>query len=147
MSASKTSGVRLAAGWYRHDEIPFIAKPGDKLVRPKFVVLGHPGIYLPNGLVFHNTPPGEQMVSLEEYAAGYLIRVEAQPQHMRERAIYSAYQMLRNPSRYDLYTNNCDDSVNRALTGKPGSTQRVIITALIAGGIAAAIAKGRIPIR
>lgn len=144
---AKTPGVRLAAGWYSPDEIPFVAKPGDKLIRPKAVLLGHPGIYLPNGMVFHNAPPGEQMTSLREYAAGNLIRVEAQPQRVRDRAIASAYHMLRNPSRYDLSTYNCDDSVNMALSGKPGSTQRVVIAGLLLAAVAAAISKGGVRIR
>jgi len=99
----------------RHDY-----RPGDILARRKAFVM-HKGIALGDGRVLHNTPwRGEHVSTEREFLAGKRLRVTRLDAQARRRALGAAQQSSR---RYNLFTNNCEHTVNRATTGKATSPQ------------------------
>ena len=95
-------------------------QPGDILVRRKGMVM-HQGIALADGRVLHNTPwRGEHVSSEREFRAGKRLRVKQLDQQARRRALNAAEHASR---RYNLFTNNCEHTVNRAAKGQATSPQ------------------------
>lgn len=95
-------------------------QPGDILVRRKGVVM-HKGIALSGGRVLHNTPlRGEHVSSEREFRAGRRLWVKKQDGEARRRALDGAEQAS---GRYNLFTNNCEHTVNRATLGQASSPQ------------------------
>ena len=95
-------------------------QPGDLLARRKGFVM-HRGIALGDGRVLHNTPwRGEHVSSEREFRAGKRLRVYRLDAAARQRALHAAEQASR---RYNLFTNNCEHTVNRATSGTATSPQ------------------------
>ena len=95
-------------------------QPGDILARRKGLVM-HKGIALSDGRVLHNTPwRGEHVSSAREFRAGKRLQVTRLDREARRRALHSAEQ---SSGRYNLFTNNCEHTVNRAVQGKAASPQ------------------------
>ena len=99
-------------------------QPGDIVSRRKGPVM-HKGVVTRDGRVLHNTPfKGEHICSEAEFRAGKRLRVERLEQHERHRALHHADQADRyGGARYNLLTNNCEHTVNRATSGRAHSPQ------------------------
>lgn len=111
------------------------ALPGDIVQRRKGMVM-HTGLVLRDGRVLHNTPGGgEHITSLVEFANGHRVRVRRRDYDQRGRALDGADQLLRNPRRYSLLTNNCEHTAYRASEGRSRSPQLAgwLLTAGVAG--------------
>lgn len=95
-------------------------QPGDILARRKGFVM-HKGVALGDGRVLHNTPwRGEHVSSEREFRAGKPLRVTRLDAAERRLALHAAEQSSR---RYNLFTNNCEHTVNRATSGQATSPQ------------------------
>ena len=95
-------------------------QPGDIVARRKGPVM-HKGIALGDGRILHNTPwRGEHVSTEAEFRAGRRLRVTRLEAEARRRALDSAGHASR---RYNLLTNNCEHTVNRATTGRATSPQ------------------------
>ena len=95
-------------------------QPGDIVARRKGPVM-HKGIVLADGRILHNTPwKGEHVSSEREFRAGRRLRVTVLEAQARRRALHAAEDGLR---RYNLFTNNCEHTVNRAANGRAKSPQ------------------------
>lgn len=107
--------------------------PGDIVSRRKGFVM-HKGIALADGRILHNSPfRGEHICSEAEFRDGKMLYATRLERHQRARALREAD---RDISRgYNLFTNNCEHTVNRATTGIAQSPQ---LQSWIAGvGVAA----------
>ncbi len=96
-------------------------QPGDVVSRRKGFLM-HKGIALRDGRILHNTPfRGEHICSVDEFRAGqrlHATRLERDERHRALRAVDG------DASRaYNLFTNNCEHTVNRATTGRATSPQ------------------------
>lgn len=95
--------------------------PGDVVMRRKGLVM-HKGIALGNGQVFHNTPFGGEHVATEgEFLRGRRLHVQRLEPAARHRALQAA--RTNTPRDYDLFVNNCEHTISRALTGEAESPQ------------------------
>ena len=95
-------------------------RPGDIVARRKWLVM-HRGVALDNGRILHNTPwRGEHVSSEREFRAGRRLRVTRVDPQSRHRALDAAVDGER---RYNLFTNNCEHTVNRTTTGHASSPQ------------------------
>ena len=95
-------------------------QPGDIVARRKGFVM-HKGVVLGDGRILHNTPwRGEHVSTEREFRAGKPLRVTPLDESSRERALATAATSSR---RYNLFTNNCEHTVNRATTGHASSPQ------------------------
>ncbi len=95
-------------------------QPGDIVARRKGPVM-HKGIALGDDRILHNTPwRGEHVSSEAEFRAGRRLRVNRLASDARRRALETAGDASR---RYNLFTNNCEHTVNRAATGRATSPQ------------------------
>ena len=96
-------------------------QPGDIVSRRKGLVM-HKGIVTRDGRVLHNTPfKGEHVCSEAEFRAGERLRVERLERGDRQRVLIRAES--NNARRYNLLTNNCEHTVNRAISGRAHSPQ------------------------
>ena len=108
-------------------------QPGDIVSRRKGFVM-HKGIALRDGRILHNSPfRGEHICSEAEFHDGKTLYATRLEQRERFRALR---ETDRGISRgYNLFTNNCEHTVNRATTGYAESPQ---LQSWIAGvGVAA----------
>lgn len=100
--------------------MPAAYQPGDIVSRRKGPVM-HKGIALDDGRILHNTPWRGEHVSTEcEFRAGRRLRVTRLDDEARRHAVDAARDASR---RYNLFTNNCEHTVNRATTGQAASPQ------------------------
>jgi hypothetical protein len=99
-------------------------QPGDIVSRRKGLVM-HKGVVTRDGRVLHNTPfRGEHICSEAEFRAGRRLRAERLEQRERHRALHHADNVDDySGAGYNLLTNNCEHTVNRATTGKAHSPQ------------------------
>ena len=96
-------------------------QPGDIVARRKGLVM-HKGIVLGDGRILHNRPrKGEHLSSEQEFRAGRRMRVIPLPEAARQRTLRAA--MANDPRPYNLFTNNCEHTVQRAATGRASSPQ------------------------
>ncbi len=100
---------------------------GDVVARRKGPVM-HKGIALGDGRVLHNTPRhGEHISSEEDFLQGRTLYVINKPRPERRRALAHAnnlrYRDVGEFSSYNLFTNNCEHTVNRAHSGRSHSPQ------------------------
>ena len=97
-------------------------QPGDVVARRKGPVM-HKGVVLGEDRILHNTPwRGEHVSTEREFRAGRRLRVTPTDRQIREQAV-GAGAAQENPRRYNLFTNNCEHTVNRITTGRPTSPQ------------------------
>lgn len=91
--------------------------PGAVLKRPKAAgLVEHEGLYLGNGLVFHNTPArGDHISTLADFSQGQSIRIHRTDQHLVPAALIRAQQLAWVNRRYDVASYNCQHSVRKAL--------------------------------
>ncbi|MCY4563188.1 MAG: hypothetical protein OXE40_01765 [Gammaproteobacteria bacterium] len=95
-------------------------KPGDIVARRKGLVM-HKGVVLDDGRILHNTPwRGEHVSTEREFRAGRRLRVTPVDPQARPRSLGAVQHSSR---RYNLFTNNCEHTVNRATTGRATSPQ------------------------
>lgn len=97
---------------------------GALLSAPKRFV-SHVGLYLGNGLIFHNNPEkGEHISSIDEFSWGQPVRIMRilTGQELLG-ALQRASQILSAPKRYDALTNNCEHTLSRALGKAQSSPQ------------------------
>ncbi|MCZ6711414.1 MAG: hypothetical protein O7B25_13720 [Gammaproteobacteria bacterium] len=96
-------------------------QPGDIVSRRKGLVM-HKGIVTRDGRVLHNTPfKGEHICSEAEFRAGKRLWVERLERSERDHALNHAD--AHNARGYNLLTNNCEHTVNRAISGRAHSPQ------------------------
>jgi hypothetical protein len=94
---------------------------GDVLSRRKGLVM-HRGIALGDGRVLHNTPwRGEHITSEAEFRAGHRLSVTRLDRASRERALAHAERITGRG--YNLFSNNCEHTVTRAIDGRARSPQ------------------------
>ena len=107
--------------------------PGDIVSRRKGFVM-HKGIALRDGRILHNSPfRGEHICTEAEFRDGKTLYATRLERPQRARALREADRDI--PRSYNLFTNNCEHTVNRATTGYAESPQ---LQAWIAGvGVAA----------
>ncbi|MDE0064652.1 MAG: hypothetical protein OXP09_03560 [Gammaproteobacteria bacterium] len=95
-------------------------QPGDIVARRKWLVM-HKGVVLDDGRILHNTPwRGEHASTLGEFRAGRRLRVTPTDRRTGRRV---AGAVPHGARRYNLFTNNCEHTVNRATTGRATSPQ------------------------
>ena len=95
-------------------------QPGDIVARRKWLVM-HKGVVLGEGRILHNTPwRGEHVSSEREFRAGRRLRVTPVGEEARRRTLDASGDGAR---RYNLFTNNCEHTVNRVTTGRASSPQ------------------------
>ena len=105
--------------------------------------VNHVGVVVGPDHVLQNTPTkGEHITTVRDFSKGQPVRVisaRINPKDVIERA----RRVLNAPQPYDIFTNNCEHTTNRVLTGSPFSPQLafwVILGSIMAG---IAIAKNR----
>lgn len=109
-------------------------QPGDIVARRKGLVM-HKGVVLGEGRILHNTPwRGEHVSTEREFRAGRQLRVTRAGPRTSQPAPGGAQHSAR---RYNLFTNNCEHTVNRVTTGRATSPQ---LQAWIAGAGMAVVA-------
>jgi len=116
--------------------------PGDTIEVHKGI-FRHPGIYVGFNNVFHNHPSsGEAIVDLTTYDPKGISVLRCRPHSTHVPVILNRInQIMQNPESYSPFTNNCEDSVSKVLTGKAGSPQRegwalfTVIAALTAAAL------------
>lgn len=106
---------------------------GDLVSRRKGILFRHFGVYLGSGRVLHNFPGrGEHVSTLAEFGVGGVIQVHPVTAEKRQWVLRNAYAVLANPQGYELFTNNCEHTVNRIANGSNRSPQlQVVIICLI----------------
>ena len=109
-------------------------QPGDIVARRKGLVM-HKGVVLGEDRILHNTPwRGEHVSSEREFRAGRRLRVTQAGGRISQSALGRKQEGAR---RYNLFTNNCEHTVNRVTTGHATSPQ---LQAWIAGAGLAVVA-------
>jgi len=110
--------------------------PGDIVSRRKGLVM-HRGIALGDGRVLHNTPfKGEHICSESEFRAGKRLYIDRHDAALRKRTLHRAGSVPDSARSYNLFTNNCEHTVSRTMTGRAHSPQ--LRSWLVGGGMAAA---------
>lgn len=95
--------------------------PGDVVSRRKGFVM-HKGLVMRDGSILHNTPfRGEHVCSEAEFRAGQRLYVSHSELDERRRTLNRVNASERRG--YNLFTNNCEHTVNRATTGRSHSPQ------------------------
>ncbi len=114
-------------------------RPGDVVSRRKGPFM-HRGVVLADGSILHNSPfRGEHVVSESEFRAGRRLHVSHTECPRRRRFAAAARPAERG---YNVLTNNCEHTVNRALTGEAKSPQLVSwIAGVGVAGIAFALTR------
>jgi len=112
-------------------------KPSDLLHRSKGVIQ-HTGVYLGNGLVFHNLPEkGVIISSYAEFADGKEVNVTRVELTESKFLAGRLKEIINNDSRYHLFANNCEHVAHYLITGRKMSPQiQAIVIGLIFGGVA-----------
>ncbi|RBO82661.1 lecithin retinol acyltransferase family protein [Marinomonas aquiplantarum] len=120
-------------------------KPGDKLYRSKSIV-EHSGVYLGNNQVVHNSPSNHtEVVGLEEFADGKAVKVISN-QHTDVGELNARVQtLLSKETKYQLFSNNCEQVSSFLLTGKKYSPQIAATGVGFVGGFAGAYISGGKP--
>ena len=96
-------------------------RPGDVVSRRKGLVM-HRGVVLSDGSILHNSPfRGEHVVSEAEFRDGKRLHV-SHTECPRQRRFAAAARPSDSGS-YNLFTNNCEHTVNRAISGESSSPQ------------------------
>lgn len=112
------------------------AKAGDLVSRRKAIVFQHWGVMLDERNVLHNSPAhGEHVTSIEEFAAGHEIVVHPVAPEQRPWVIENACKVLSNPKAYDIFSNNCEHTANRIISGQAYSPQLRLVLAILAIGL------------
>jgi hypothetical protein len=82
----------------------------------------HRGVVLADGNILHNSPlRGEHVVSEAEFRAGR--RLHVSPTDCPRRRRLAAASRPQGGQRYNVLTNNCEHTVNRAVRGASESPQ------------------------
>ena len=119
---------------------------GDHLIVDRDTYL-HRGIAMPGGWVFTSAPGrGEHLCTLAEFAGGRRVVVERIEPSLRYVAVQNAYAMIANPSKYDLWLNNCEHAVNRAYAREARSEQverRALVAVVVTVFVVAIVAARR----
>ncbi|MEM8766032.1 MAG: hypothetical protein AAGE43_01205 [Pseudomonadota bacterium] len=96
-------------------------RPGDVVSRRKGLVM-HRGVVLSDGNILHNSPfRGEHVVSEAEFREGKRLHV-SRTECPRQRR-FAASARPEDGGSYNLFTNNCEHTVSRAMTGEGSSPQ------------------------
>ncbi len=96
-------------------------RPGDVVSRRKGLVM-HRGVVLSDGSILHNSPfRGEHVVSEAEFRDGKRLHV-SRTECPRQRR-FAASARPKDTGGYNLFTNNCEHTVSRAITGESSSPQ------------------------
>lgn len=114
--------------------------PGDVVSRRKGFVM-HKGLVMRDGSILHNTPfRGEHVCSEAEFRAGQRLYVSHSELDERRRTLNRVNASERRG--YNLFTNNCEHTVNRATTGRSHSPQLLLWAAgLGVGAVAFALTR------
>lgn len=116
-------------------ELQMDIEPGDILYRAKYPAT-HTGIYLGNGNVFHNMPAlGEHISSFNDFSEGKKVTVSKTPDAIRSEVLERLNHSLLNPENYNLFTNNCEHTINKVVFNKKRSDQILILVTLLTIGI------------
>jgi len=108
---------------------------GDILYRSKYPAT-HTGIYLGNGNVFHNMPAlGEHISSFHDFSEGKKVTVSKIPDAIRSEVLERLNNALSKPESYNLFTNNCEHTINKVVFNKKRSDQILILITLLTIGI------------
>lgn len=113
------------------------ANPGDIVARDKMIGT-HYGVVLHDGFVLHNTwQRGEHVSSMQSFANGREVRVQRQRPEVQERVLFNASAIIRHPRSYNFFSNNCEHTVTRCLTGKGHSPALGVLSvaALLVGAV------------
>ena len=95
-------------------------RTGDVVSRRKGLVM-HKGLVMADGRILHNTPMrGEHISSESEFRDGKRLHVTAGSDEHRSAAYWALPDRQRS---YNLLTNNCEHTVNRATRGRAESPQ------------------------
>ena len=95
-------------------------RPGDVVSRRKGLVM-HRGVVLNDGSILHNSPfRGEHVVSETEFRDGKRLHVSRTDCPRQRRYAASARP---ESGGYNLFTNNCEHTVSRAMSGEAESPQ------------------------
>lgn len=110
-------------------------KPGDVLTAPKALgFVQHMGLVVGTNQVLQNTPErGEHLSTVEGFAQQRpvkVVRTGADPRLVQARTS----QALRQRSKYDLLSNNCEHTVTKVLNGVAHSPQVIFWCSLAALG-------------
>lgn len=99
--------------------------PGAALARSKAAGwTQHVGIYVGNGIVFHNTPTnGEHLATVDTFATSQPLHVFISDAARRQRALIGVRSALKAPRPYSLLSNNCEHTLTRAFGLRPNSPQ------------------------
>ena len=96
-------------------------QPGDIVARRKGLFM-HQGIVLEDGRILHNRPgKGEHLSSEQEFRASRRMRVVRRGEQARRPSLAAASAQAARS--YNLFTNNCEHTVNRLATGQASSPQ------------------------
>ena len=107
-------------------------RAGDIVSRRKGIVM-HRGIVQEDGSIYHNTPlRGEHSSSEDEFRKNKRIQVQRLDPCSRA-AVLRATQKTAS-RRYNPFTNNCEHTVSRAVSGQARSPQ--LTSLLVSGGVA-----------
>ena len=116
-----------------------IIRPGDILKRDKGLH-EHVGVAWFDGRVLHNSPRrGEHLSSLDEFAAGRVIRVQPTPARYRDRVRANGGAVLQAPRDYNLLRNNCEHTAHYVVHGRSKSPQLLAWTAVALFGALVAL--------
>ena len=98
---------------------------GDLLKKPKGPFT-HYGIYLGNGMVFHNSPElGEHKSTFAEFAGQEKVTFISVWPEKRGEVLNRLSDSLKNEKQYNLLFNNCEHTVYKIVAGQPMSPQLV----------------------
>lgn len=115
---------------------PNLLRVGDLLLRPKCLGFTHVGVWLGNGVVFHNAPErGEHVSTVEDFASGDVVSSKSTNAHPAI-VLSRVGSRLTTPRAYDLFNNNCEHSANHVVSGKAFSAQLIIGAAIVIASVA-----------
>ena len=78
-------------------------------------------------MVFQNTPgKGEHIAPFQEFAQGKKVVVEKKPAAMRGAIMQRVQDSLKEPRKYSIIWNNCEQSATRVTYGKGASLQLAV---------------------
>lgn len=105
----------------------------------------HVAVYLGNGMVLQNHHNrGEEVVPLYVFSQGSSIAVRPDVVDDPSLLLQRAQWIASNPKPYNLFSNNCEHTVYRAVSGKSWSPQLAMFGALfILGAAGLAIARAK----